>query len=162
MAMGISASARTTLARFSWTGGLHLLLLGHGEGAALLGLGPGDPRVGLGLQGLEVGADVVADVDVGDVDREDLVGGAGVEPLLEHALGDRVGLLQHLQVRLGRADGVDDALADPGDDRFVGGPADQAVEVGPHRHLRLDLELDAVLGHAVDRVPARSSGRGRG
>ena len=58
----------------------HLLLLGDGEGPPLLGLGAGHPRVGLGLEGLEVGADIVADVDVGDVDREDLVGRAGVEP----------------------------------------------------------------------------------
>ena len=128
--------------------------LADGEGPPLLGLGPGDPGVGLGLDGLEVGADVVADVDVGDVDREDLEGRAGVEPLLQHALGDRVGLLEHLLVRVGRADRVDDALADAGDDRLVGGPADQPVDVGPDGHLGLHLELDAVLGDAVDRLPA--------
>src|SRR5262249_31517557 len=49
----------------------HLLLLGDREGAALLGLGPRDAGVGLGLEGLQVGADVVAHVDIGDVDRED-------------------------------------------------------------------------------------------
>ena len=70
-------------------GRLHFLLSGHGEGAAFLGLGAGDPRVGFGLKGLQVGADVVADVDIGDVDRQDLVGRAGVEPFLEHSLGDR-------------------------------------------------------------------------
>ena len=143
-------------------GGLHLLLLGHGEGAALLGLGAGDARVGFGLEGLQVGADVVADVDIGDVDRQDLVGRAGVEPLFEHALGDRVRFLEHLQVGLGRADRIDDAFADAGDDGLVGGTADQAVEVGAHRDLGFDLELDPVLGDAVDRLPARARGRGRG
>ncbi len=141
---------------------MHLLLLGDGEGAAFLGLGPGDARVGLGLERLEVGTDVVAHVDVGDVDREDLVGRPGVEALLEHSLGDRVGLLEDLLVGVGRADGIDDALADARDDRLVGRTADQAVEVGPDGHLRLDLELNAVLGDAVDRLPPWSSGRGRG
>ena len=73
-----------------------------------------------------------------------------------------VGLLEHLHVGLGRADGVDDALADPGDDRLVGGAADQAVEVGAHGDLGLDLELDAVLGDAVDAFAGPSAGRGRG
>ena len=55
----------------------------------------------------------------------------------------------------GRADRVDDALADAGDDRLVGGAADQAVEVGADGHLGFDLELNAVLGDAVDRLAAR-------
>ncbi len=150
------------MARFSWTCGDHLLLHRDGEGPALLGLGAGDPGIGLGLQRLEVGADVVAHVDVGDVDREDLVGRAGVESLLQHALGDRVGLFEDLVVRVGRADRVDDPLADPRDDRLVGGAADQAVDVRPDGDLGLHLELDAVLGDAVDRLPPLAWGRGRG
>ena len=38
------------------------------------------------LVGLEFGADVVADVNVGDVDREDLEGRPGVQALLQHLL----------------------------------------------------------------------------
>ena len=45
------------------------------------------------------GADVLAHVDVGDVDRDDLEGGLRVEPPGEHGLGDPVGVLQHLEVR---------------------------------------------------------------
>ena len=108
------------------------------------------------MQGLEVGPDVVPHIDVGDVDRQDLVSGAGIKSLLEHALGDRIGLFQYLQVRLGRADRIDDSFTHPGDDRFVGRPADQPVEVGPHRHFRLDLELNPVLGDPIDRVATRA------
>src|SRR5205814_1210455 len=114
-----------------------------------------------GLPGLQVGADVVADVDIGDVDRKDLVGRAGVEPLLEDALGDRVGLLEDLFVGVGRANGVDDAFADPRDDRLVGRAAHQPVEIRPDRDLRLDLQLDAILGDAVDRLsPGAGVGAG--
>ncbi len=40
-------------------------------------------------------------------------------PLASTALADRVGILEHVLVILGRADGVDDAFADAGDDRFL-------------------------------------------
>ena len=72
----------------------------------------------------------------------------------------RSGFCQHFVVRLGRADGADDALAHAGDDRLFGGPADQLVQVGPHRDPGLDLQLDAVLGHAVERFAAARCGRG--
>ena len=48
-------------------------------------------------------------------------------PLCEHGLGDVVGVLQHVLVVGGRADGGDDALADAGDDRLLGGAADEAA-----------------------------------
>ena len=60
-------------------------------------------------------------------------------------------------MRLGRADRADDALAHAGDDRLFGGPADQLSQVGPHRHPGLDLQLDAVLRHAVERLPAAAA-----
>ena len=74
--------------------------------------------------------------------------------LLQHRLRDQVGVGQHVGVVLGAADGLDDALADAGDDGLLGGPADQAVELGPHRHPRPGLELDAVLADAVERLLA--------
>ena len=54
-------------------------------------------------------------------------------------------------MRLGRAQGADDALADAGDDRLFGRPADQLLQVGPDRDAGLDLHLDAVFGDAVER-----------
>ena len=47
--------------------GFHFLLLGNGVGAALFGLGAGDAGVGFRLIGLQASADVLADVDVGNV-----------------------------------------------------------------------------------------------
>ena len=67
----------------------------------------------------------------------------------------RSGILQHHVVRHGRADGADNALADAGDNRLLGGPADQLLQVGPHGHAGLDLQLHAVLRHAVERIPAQ-------
>ena len=84
---------------------------------------------------------------------EDLERGAGVEAALQHDLGDAVGVLEHRHVVLRRADGGDDALADPGDDGLFGGAADEAIEIGAHRDPRLHLELDAVAGDAVDGIP---------
>ena len=43
----------------------------------------GFARIGLGLVGLQSGADILADVDVGDVDRDDLESRVRVEPPLE-------------------------------------------------------------------------------
>ena len=126
---------------------LELLLDRHREGPPLLRLGLGDALVRLGLVRLQLGADVLADVHVGDVDRQDLERRAGVESLGEHRLGDQVGILQHLLVRLGRADGAHDPLAHAGQDRLLARAADQPVDVGPHRHPRERQELDAVLGH---------------
>ena len=91
------------------------------------GLGAGDARVGLGLVGLQAGADVVAHVDVGDVDRDDLERRAARRaPAPARALEIESGFSSTCGVRLGRADGADDALADAGDDRLLGGAADQA------------------------------------
>jgi hypothetical protein len=45
-------------------------------------------------------------------------------------------------------------FADAGDDRFLGGSADQAFDVGAHGDAGFDFQLDAVLGHAVDAVAA--------
>ena len=55
---------------------------------------------------------------------------------------------------LGRADGLDDALADAGDDRLLGRPADQPLELGPHRHAGLGPELNAVAADGVEGLPA--------
>ena len=56
---------------------------------------------------------------------------------------------------LGRADRRDDALADAGDDRFLGRPADELRQVRPHRHAGPHQQLDAVLGHGAQRRAAR-------
>ena len=48
------------------------LFSGDRQRPAPFGRGPGDADVGLGLVGLQAGADVLADVDVGNVDRDDL------------------------------------------------------------------------------------------
>ena len=54
------------------------------------GLGLRDAPVGFGLRGLQVGADVLADVDVGDVDRHDFERGPGIEAFGKHRLRDAV------------------------------------------------------------------------
>src|SRR6185369_5271300 len=119
--------------------GLVFLGLGHGHCAALFGFGLEALLVGLGLGGLELGADVLADVDVGDIDGENLEGAAGVKAFGHDGLGDVVGVLQHGLVGLGRADGGDDALADAGDDGLFGGAADKAGEVGADGDAGLGL-----------------------
>lgn len=121
---GISASARTTSRLVLFDLGLVFLFeCGLGSRGSRPRPGPWTCRPRPGL--LELGTDVVADVDVGDVDGEDLEGGAGVEALGHDGLGDVVGVLEHRLVRLGRADGGDDALADAGDDGLFGRTTDE-------------------------------------
>ena len=74
----------------------------------------------------------------------------GVEPLGEHRLRDVVRVLEHRLVRGGRPDRGHDALADTGQDRLLPRPADEPVDVRPHRHARSGDELDPVLRHRGD------------
>src|SRR5690606_8379960 len=69
-------------------GRAHLLFERHRRRAPLLGAGLRHPQVGRRLVRLELRPDVVAHVDVGDVDGEDLEGRARVEALGEDRLGD--------------------------------------------------------------------------
>src|SRR6185437_14710880 len=138
--------------------GLHLLLRRRRLRQADFGLGLRHARVGLGLVDLQPGADVLADFDIGDVDRDDLEGRVGVEPAGQHRLGNAVGIAHHDHVALGRTDRGYDAFADAGDDRFFRGPAYQLLQVGAHRDPRADFELDSVFGHRAER---RAFGLGR-
>ena len=86
IASGIEASASTTFARMRLRLGLLLLFGGLRRILPLGGFGLRDAAVGFGLRGLQLGADVLADVDVGDVDRHDLERRSGIEPFGEHRL----------------------------------------------------------------------------
>ena len=66
----------------------HLLLGRHRERASPLGSSLRDLFVRFGLLGHQLGADVGADIDVGDVDREDVERRAAVQAAREHVLGD--------------------------------------------------------------------------
>jgi len=50
------------------------------------------------------------------------------------------------------ADGGHDRFADAGDDGFLGGAADEAIEIGTDGDARLAFELNTVLGHGVKGV----------
>jgi hypothetical protein len=67
--------------------------------------------------------------------------------LPEHGLGDEIGIFEHRLVRCRRADGADDAFADPRKDGLLARAADESIDVGAHRHPRHREKLDAVLGH---------------
>ena len=56
-----------------------------------------------------------------------------IELPVEHRLGDAVGVLQHVHVVVGRADGADDAFADAGDDRLLASPRRSAAAGWPAR-----------------------------
>jgi hypothetical protein len=63
-------------------------------------------------------------------------------------------MLEDVLIGIGRADGTDDAFANAGDDCFLRGAADEAVEVGADGDAGLDLDADAVLGNAIDAAAA--------
>lgn len=134
--------------------GSHFLLEGDGGGAAYFGVGLGDFFVGFGLFGLKFGTDVVTDIDVGDVDGENLEGGAGIDAFAENEFGDGVGVFEHVFVAIGGADTGDDAFADTGDDGFFGGTADEALEVGADGDAGADAQGDAIFGDGVDLAAA--------
>ena len=83
IASGTSASASTTRGAHFFNAGGHFLFLCNGHCPAFFGARLCDVFVGFSLVCLEFCADVVAHIDVGDVDGEDFVGGARVEALVE-------------------------------------------------------------------------------
>src|SRR5258708_22490917 len=74
--------------------------------------------------------------------------------MVEHGLGAKVRVATCLLGVGGGADGFDDALADASDDRFFGGPADEAFELGSHGHSGFATELNAVAANGVEERPA--------
>ena len=126
--------------------GFHDLFLGDRLGASLFGLGACHANVGFGLVGPESCSDVLADFDVGDIDRDDGKGGLVVEASFENCPSDQVWVFQDGQVSFARSDRADDALADSGDDGLFGRTADELFEVGPDRYAGFDFEFDTVLG----------------
>ena len=133
MANGTSASANTTPARFRATWAFISCSRAVASAPTLFGFGPGHAGVGLGLVGLEPGANVLSHLDPRNVDRHDPEGGLGIEARAQHRLGNPVGMFHHFEVAVGGADRRDDALAHPGDDRFLGRPADELFDVRSHR-----------------------------
>jgi hypothetical protein len=80
----------------------------------------------------------------------DLERGAAVQPLGQDRLRNGVRILQHGLVRVGRTDGADDTLTDPGQDRLFPGSTDEAVDVSPDGDAGDRDQLNPVLGHGRD------------
>jgi hypothetical protein len=78
----------------------HLLLRGDGHRAALLRFRLRDLFVRIRLGNLQLRADVLADIYIRDVDGEDLVRRSGIESFRQHMLGNVIGVLEHVLVRL--------------------------------------------------------------
>src|SRR5690606_18141507 len=113
--------------------------------ALLLRLRLRDPFVRFSAILHQFRADVAADVDVGDVDRQDFESGPRIQAFLQHGLGNAVRVFQHFGVLPRGTDRGNDALADARDHRILAGTADQALNVGANGYARLDLDLDSIL-----------------
>ena len=151
MASGTSASARTTSALFSATLAFISCSRAMATGATLFGLGPGHAGVGLGLVGLQPGADVLADVDIGDVDRHDLKRRLRVETAFEHGLGNHVRVFHHDQMAF--REPIEVMMPSPTRAMIVSSvaPPINCLQVGAHGHAGADLQLDAVFGDRAQR-----------
>ena len=134
--------------------------MGDRHGAASFGVGPGDARVGLGLVGLELGADVLADFDIGDIDRDDFERGLRIEPAGSTALEMRSGFSSTSMCDL--AEPIALTMPSPTRAMIVSSvaPPIELIQVGPHRDSGFDLELNAVFCHGVERFARRNCDRG--
>ncbi len=68
---------------------------------------------------------------------------------MEYRLRNHAGVGEHFLVVVRRTDGLHDALADAGDDRLFGRPADEPLEFGSHRHAGLREELNTIAAHGI-------------
>src|SRR4029453_13256650 len=79
----------------------HLLLNRHGGGATHLGFRLCNALVGLGLLGLQFRADVIADIHIGDIDRENFERRVAIETFGQHCLRNAVGILRPFFIGMG-------------------------------------------------------------
>ncbi len=107
----------------------HLLLKCDRHGAALLCLCLRNLLVCIRLVNLQFGADVLADVHIGNIDGEDLVRGARIETARQDVLRDVIRVFEHVLMSRGGPDGADHAFANPRDDGLFPGAPDQAIEI---------------------------------
>ena len=128
----------------------HLLLDRDRGGAPHFRFRLGDALVRVRLLALQFRADVVAHIDIGDIDRKNFERGVAVESLCQHRFGNAIRIFQHILVRISGADRADDPFAHSRNDRFLRRATDEAVEMRAHRHARFYFRADAVLGYAVD------------
>ena len=90
--------------------GFHLLLAGDSHCATLLCLGLCNVLIGLRLVHLQLCADILTYINVGDIDTEDFESGTFVQSLAEHEFGDTIRVLKHLLVALRRTNRADDTF----------------------------------------------------
>ena len=88
--------------------------LSDGLGATLLSPSSGYTCVSLGLVRLQTSTDVLAHVDIRDVDGDNLESGVRVKTPVQDVARDAVRVLQHFQVAVRRTDRRDNAFADAG------------------------------------------------
>ena len=82
----------------------HLLFEGHCHCTTLLGLGLGNVLVGIGLVHLQHGANVLAYINVSDINRENLKCCSCIKTLFKYRLAYPVRILKHFLVAVRRTD----------------------------------------------------------
>ena len=113
MAFGTSASARTTRARFFSTSAV-CSRHGHGQGLSLLGFGLEHLLVGFGLFVAKVSANILAHIDVRNINGENFERGPGIKTFAQHGFGNAVGVFEHFLVGLRRSRWRTRCLRPPG------------------------------------------------
>ena len=82
----------------------HLLFEGHCHRTTLLSLGLGNVLVSIGLVHLQHGTDVLAYINVRDINRENLKSCSCIKTLLKHRLTYPVRILKHFLMAVRRTD----------------------------------------------------------
>ncbi len=102
------------------------------------------------MRHLQLRADVLTDVHVGDVDRNDFERGARIQTFCEHGFTDAIRIFQHLFMIERRADRGNNAFTDARHDSRFARAADVTVEIASHGNPGFDVELNAVLRNALE------------
>jgi hypothetical protein len=105
-------------------------------------------RIRLGL--LKHRADIVADVDVCDVDRKNIVSSARIETTLKHGLGNAVRVFEHYLVRSRGSNGCHNTFAHARDDCLLLSATHETIQVGTHGNPGFNFYLNAIFGHGIN------------
>ena len=106
-----------------------------------------DILIRFGLVHLELRTDILSDIDIGYINREDFECRAVIQSFGEHQFADGIRVLEHQFVALSATDRANDSFAYTGQDRIFSCTTDELAYIRAHGDTGFGDKLDTVFSH---------------